>query len=59
LKKWQALYQIIPFLFSEPNPTPLKYSLKKLGLIDSDEVRLPLVNITKELENKLNDIIKL
>ena len=59
LKKWQALYQMIPFLFSEPNPTPLKYSLKKLGLIDSDEVRLPLVNITKELENKLNDIIKL
>ena len=59
LKKWQSLYNMIPLLFAEPNPTPLKYSLNKLGLIDSDEVRLPLVNITEELENKLNSIIKL
>lgn len=49
---------MIPLLFSEPNPTPLKYCLKKLGLIDSDEVRLPLVNITAELEFKLESIIK-
>ena len=59
LKKWKSLYKMIPLLFTEPNPTPLKYSLSKLGLIDSDEVRLPLVNITTELENKLNSIIKL
>ncbi|AWK50222.1 4-hydroxy-tetrahydrodipicolinate synthase [Clostridium beijerinckii] len=59
LKKWQSLYNMIPLLFAEPNPTPLKYSLNKLGLIDSDEVRLPLVNITEQLENKLNSIIKL
>jgi 4-hydroxy-tetrahydrodipicolinate synthase len=59
LKKWQTLYNMIPLLFLEPNPTPLKYCMKKLGLIDSDEVRLPLVNITKELENKLDSIIKL
>lgn len=57
LKKWQSLYKMIPLLFSEPNPTPLKYCLKKLGLIDSDEVRLPLVNITCELEDKLNSVI--
>ena len=58
LKKWQSLYNIIPLLFAEPNPTPLKYCLNKLGLIDSDEVRLPLVNITAELESKLDTIIK-
>ena len=40
---------MIPLLFAEPNPTPVKYCLKKLGLIESDEVRLPLVNISKEL----------
>lgn len=57
LEKWKALYNMIPLLFSEPNPTPLKYCLKKLGLINSDEVRLPLVNITDELEGKLNSII--
>jgi len=59
LKKWQSLYNMIPLLFAEPNPTPLKYCLKKLGLIDSDEVRLPLVNITEELQNKLNSNINL
>ena len=59
LKKWQSLYNMIPLLFAEPNPTPLKYSLNKLGLIESDEVRLPLVNITAELESKLNSVIKL
>lgn len=57
LEKWKTLHDMIPLLFSEPNPTPLKYCLKKLGLIDSDEVRLPLVNITYELEEKLNSII--
>ena len=44
-------------LFQEPNPAPLKYCLKKLGLIDSSEVRLPLVEITEELQKKLDTII--
>ena len=59
LKKWQTLYNMIPLLFSEPNPTPVKYCLNKLGLIDSDEVRQPLVNITAELEKKLDNVIRL
>jgi len=59
LKKWQSLYNMIPLLFSEPNPTPLKYCLNKLELIDSDEVRLPLVNITEELEKRLDSVIRL
>lgn len=59
LKIWSDLYNMIPLLFSEPNPTPLKYCLNKLGLIDSDEVRLPLVNITSELGKKLDGVIRL
>ena len=54
LKKWRKLYNMVPLLFAEPNPTPVKYCLKKLGIIDSDEVRLPLVNIRRELEKKLD-----
>ena len=53
-KKWKKLYNMIPLLFAEPNPTPVKYCLKKLGIIDSDEVRLPLVNISSNLQEKLN-----
>lgn len=54
LQKWKGLYNMVPLLFAEPNPTPVKYCLKKLGIIDSDEVRLPLVNISRELEKKLD-----
>lgn len=53
-EKWKDIYNMIPLLFAEPNPTPVKYCLKRLGIIDSDEVRLPLVNISKELECRLN-----
>lgn len=59
LKVWKNLYNMIPLLFSEPNPAPLKYCLNKLGLIESDEVRLPLVNITSELQKKLDGVIRL
>lgn len=57
LETWKELYKFIPMLFKEPNPTPLKYCLKKLGLIDSSEVRLPLVEITENLEKQLDTII--
>jgi 4-hydroxy-tetrahydrodipicolinate synthase len=59
LEKWKKLYRIIPLLFAEPNPAPIKYCLKKLGLIESAETRLPLMEITKELENKLDAVLKL
>jgi len=59
LGTWKKLYEFIPMLFQEPNPAPLKYCLKKLGLIDSSEVRLPLVEITEELQKKLNTIIEI
>lgn len=56
LEKWKNLYNMIPLLFKEPNPTPIKYCLNKLGVIDSDEVRLPLVNITDNLKNELDKL---
>lgn len=57
LKEWKLLSSFIPLLFSEPNPSPVKYCLKTQGLIDSAEVRLPLLEISKELENKLNPFL--
>lgn len=57
LKTWKEISGMIPLLFKEPNPTPIKYMLKKMGLIDSDEVRLPLLNITDELKEELDSNI--
>ena len=51
---WKKLYEFIPLLFKEPNPCPIKYCLKELGLIDSPEVRLPLMQITDQLKEKLD-----
>lgn len=57
LKIWREISKVIPLLFNEPNPTPLKYCLKNMGLIDSDEVRLPLTNIADELKYKLDNML--
>jgi 4-hydroxy-tetrahydrodipicolinate synthase len=54
LNQWKEISSFIPLLFTEPNPAPVKYCLKALGLIDSSEIRLPLVEISQNLENKLN-----
>lgn len=57
LKSWQKLSKVIPLLFEEPNPTPIKYVLCKLGLISSAEARLPLTSISAGLQKKLDQII--
>jgi 4-hydroxy-tetrahydrodipicolinate synthase len=36
-------------LFAEPSPAPAKYWLWRSGLIDSPEVRLPMVEVSREL----------
>ena len=59
LEIWKEISPMIPLLFKEPNPTPIKYMLKKMGLINSDEVRLPLVPISQELRNELDNNIGL
>ncbi len=57
LEIWKGLYKFIPILFKEPNPTPIKYCLSKMGLISSDEVRLPLITISSELKIQLDKIM--
>jgi len=51
---WKRVETIIPHLFTEPNPVPLKHCLFHQGLIRSPEVRLPLTNISRTLAKKLN-----
>ena len=54
---WKKLAELIPLLFEEPNPSPIKYCLKKMGLIESPELRLPLVTISEKLQKKLDNYI--
>ena len=43
-------------LFIETSPSPVKYVLSKMGLIE-DELRLPLVSIRQETKEILDKII--
>ncbi len=54
---WKKVVNLIPLLFEEPNPAPVKYLLKKQNLIKSDEVRLPLTRISNKLKEKLDKIL--
>jgi 4-hydroxy-tetrahydrodipicolinate synthase len=41
-------------LFTEPSPAPAKYWLSRTGLIDSAEMRLPMVDVSAELAARLD-----
>ena len=48
----QLLQPVHKSLFIESNPAPVKYAAKLLGLCE-DEIRLPLVKIKKDTEEKV------
>jgi 4-hydroxy-tetrahydrodipicolinate synthase len=53
----RRLYEINKAVFFDTNPIPMKYMAKKLGLIASNEHRLPLVPATPELEQRLDAVL--
>lgn len=54
LEIWRRIGTMIPLLFREPNPAPLKYCLASLNLIRSPETRMPLGKISKDLQKQLD-----
>lgn len=54
LKAWQSLSEVSRLLFAEPSPAALKHWLWRSGLIDSPEVRLPMVPVTNGLAARLD-----
>ncbi|MGY4284775.1 4-hydroxy-tetrahydrodipicolinate synthase [Bradyrhizobium sp. LM2.7] len=54
LARWQEVAELTRLLFAEPSPAPAKYWLWRSGLIDSPEVRLPMVEISSELAAALD-----
>ena len=49
LARWHEVAELTRLLFTEPSPAPAKYWLWRCGLIDSPEVRLPMVEVSSEL----------
>jgi len=54
LARWESISELTNLLFAEPSPAPAKYWLARTGLIDSAEVRLPMVEVGAELAAQLD-----
>ena len=53
----QRLLEINQAVFYDTNPIPMKYMMKKLGLLKVNEHRLPMVSATPELERRLDGVL--
>ena len=54
---WSRLERIIPLLFKEANPMPIKHCLWRDGLIRSPECRLPLTRVSPALAAELERVV--
>ena len=52
------LFELNQAIFLDTNPIPLKYMMARLGLLESPEVRLPLVTIDDGRAVKLDDVLR-
>ncbi len=54
----QRLLEINQSVFFETNPIPMKYMMKRLGLMSTNEHRLPMSPATAELEQRLDAVLE-
>jgi 4-hydroxy-tetrahydrodipicolinate synthase len=52
------LFELNRAVFFDTNPIPIKYMAKKLGLIPENEHRLPMAPATRELEQRLDQVLE-
>ncbi len=45
-------------IFFDTNPIPIKYMMKRVGLLERNEHRLPMVPATPELERRLDEVLE-
>ena len=56
-RAWAPLASLVPLLFAEANPMPIKFCLWRQGLIASPECRLPLTHISDALARRLDALL--
>ena len=55
---WARLEPLVPLLFREANPMPIKHCLWRQGVIASPECRLPLTRVSADLADALDRALK-
>lgn len=51
------LYELNRAVFYDTNPIPIKYMMRRLGLLEANEHRLPMVPADAALEARLDDVL--
>ena len=54
----QRLLEINQAVFYDTNPIPMKYMMKRLGIMPHNEHRLPMLPATPELERRLDGVLE-
>lgn len=52
------LFEINQAVFYDTNPQPMKYMMKRLGIMPKNEHRLPMMPASKELEKRLDGVLQ-
>ena len=52
------LFELNQAVFFDTNPIPMKYMMKRLGLLPNEEHRLPMVPATAELAKRLDGVLE-
>jgi 4-hydroxy-tetrahydrodipicolinate synthase len=53
----QSLLELNKSVFFDTNPIPIKYMMKKMGILPTNEHRLPMMPATPELEKRLDGVL--
>jgi 4-hydroxy-tetrahydrodipicolinate synthase len=53
-----SLFELNQSVFFDTNPIPLKYMMMRMGLLATQEHRLPMVNATPELAEQLDGVLR-
>ena len=59
LELHHQLLEINQAVFYDTNPIPIKYMMKKLGIMKNNEHRLPMMSATVELEKRLDIVLRI
>jgi len=52
------LFEINQAVFFDTNPIPMKYMMRRLGILETNEHRLPMMPATAELERRLDGVLR-
>jgi len=54
----ESLFELNQAVFFDSNPIPLKYMMMRIGLLPTEEHRLPMVGATPELAKRLDEVLR-